>query len=36
MYFMSLPPVVAMRMVNRLSSIWMMVVPVVLDELLNL
>jgi hypothetical protein len=36
MFFISLPPVVAMRIVNRLSAIWIIVVPVVLDELLNL
>ena len=33
---MSLPPVVAMRIVNPLSTIWIIAVSVVLDELLDL
>lgn len=35
-FFINFPPVVAITIVRRLSPICMIVVPVVLDELLNL
>jgi phage-related holin len=36
MFLNNLPPVVAIAIVKRLSSMFIIVVPVVLDELLNL